>query len=334
MSLYFRYSIKPKNELIKSQIVCYNKSMDFNIRINRLSQILELLNKGYELSTPELVQRFGVSKKIIQTDFKEYLLPLFVDEKIYYDYSSKTYKAKNNFLTKTLFSSDELSIIAILKNKSKDKYSDEDLSLKVDSLFLKFEDELTNKLYQTSSIEKIDNFKNEIIQIKNAVESKSIIKCFYNDKNREIYPLKILNLEGFWYLIVYEPIDNKIKTFHLNTIKNIEVLNTHFSFDEEKINSFDNAISAYYKPNNESILVQLFIDSKVSRYFQRKPLNKTQRILKTYDDESCDIELTITDYMEIIPTIQRFIPHIGVIEPDELKMKLKENIDLYLKSFG
>ena len=307
--------------------------MNFNIRINRLSQILELLNKGYELSTPNLVERFGVTKKIIQTDFKDYILPLFVDDKIYYDYSSKTYKAKNNFLTKTLFSSDELSIIAILKNKSKDKYSDKDLSLKVDSLFLKFEDELTNKLYQTSSIEKIDNFKNEIIQIKNAVETKSIIKCFYNDKNREIYPLKILNLEGFWYLIIFEPIDNKIKTFHLNTIKNIEVLNTHFSFDEEKINSFDNAISAYYKPNNAPILVQLFLDKEVSRYFQRKPLNKSQRVLKIYDDESCDIELTITDYMEIIPTIQRYIPFIGVIEPQELKDMVKSNIDLYLKRF-
>ena len=333
MNLFIKYLIKIKKESKKSNLLCYNQSMNFNIRINRLSQILELLNKGYELSTPNLVERFGVTKKIIQTDFKDYILPLFVDDKIYYDYSSKTYKAKNNFLTKTLFSADELSIIAILKNKSKDKYSDDDLSPKVDSLFLKFEDELTNKLYQTSSIEKIDNFKNEIIQIKNAVETKSIIKCFYNDKNREIYPLKILNLEGFWYLIVYEPIDNKIKTFHLNTIKNIEVLNTHFSFDEEKINSFDNAISAYYKPNNAPILVQLFMDKEVSRYFMRKPLNKSQRVLKIYDDESCDIELTITEYMEIIPTIQRYIPHIGVIEPEELKTRVKENIDLYLKKF-
>ncbi len=260
-------------------------------------------------------------------------MPLFVDDKIYYDYSSKSYKAKNNFLTKTLFSADELAIIAILKNKSKDKYSDEDLSLKVDSLFLKFEEELTNKLYQTSSIEKIDNFKNEIIQIKNAVETKSIIKCLYNKKYREIYPLKILNLEGFWYLIIYEPNDNKIKTFHLNTIKNIEVLHCNFRFDEEKINSFDNAISAYYKPEKEPILVQLFIDKEVSRYVMRKPLNKSQRVLKIYDDESCDVELTITDYMEIIPTIQRYIPFIGVIEPQELIDRVRKNIEMYVRKF-
>ena len=47
-----------------------------------------------------------------------------------------------------------------------------------------------------------------------------------------------------------------------------------------------------------------------------------------------DFELTITDYMEIIPTIQRYIPHIGVIEPDELKDRVKSNIELYLKRFG
>ena len=171
-------------------MITYYVNMNLSSRLERIKAMLDLLNQGYDLSTPHLVEMFGISKKIIQTDFKEYILPLFVDDKIYYDYSSKTYKAKNNFLTKTLFSSDELAIIAILKNKSKDKYSDVDLSPKVDSLFLKFEDELTNKLYQTSSIEKIDNFKNEIIQIKNAVETKSIIKCFYNDKNREIYPQK------------------------------------------------------------------------------------------------------------------------------------------------
>ena len=116
MNLFIKYLIKIKKESKTSNLLCYNQSMNFNIRINRLSPILELLNKGYELSTPNLVERLGVSKKIIQGDFKDYILPLFVDDKIYYDYSSKTYKAKNNFLTKTLFSSDELAIIAILKN--------------------------------------------------------------------------------------------------------------------------------------------------------------------------------------------------------------------------
>ena len=63
--------------------------MNLTNRIKRLSSLLTLLSKSYKLSTPALAERFGVSLKIIQTDFRDYLLPLFPDEKIYYDFSEK-----------------------------------------------------------------------------------------------------------------------------------------------------------------------------------------------------------------------------------------------------
>ena len=43
--------------------------MQLNNRIKRIKAILDLLNQGLNLSTPKLVERFGVSKKIIQTDW-------------------------------------------------------------------------------------------------------------------------------------------------------------------------------------------------------------------------------------------------------------------------
>lgn len=305
--------------------------MNLTNRIKRLSALLTLISKGYNLSTPALAKRFGVSTKIIQTDFKDYLLHLFPDEKIRYDFSEKIYKSSNNFLTKTLFSADELAVISILKAKSKDKYSDDDLFEKVDALFHKFEDELSNKVYQKSSVEKIDEFKEEIILIRNAIDTRNIIKCFYKKKDREVYPLKILNLEGYWYLIIYEPKDERIKTFHLNTIKKIEIIESNYLFDEEKVESFDMAITAYYKPEEEPITVQLFIDKKVAPYFKRKPLSKMQRPLSEEEDGSLEIEIIISDYMEIIPTIQRYMPYVQVIEPDELRDEVKKNIEKYLK---
>jgi len=111
------------------------------------------------------------------------------------------------------------------------------------------------------------------------------------------------------------------------------VLNANYKFDKEIVKTFDNAITAYYKPENEPITVELFIDATVSRYFLRKPLNPTQRVIKKYDDGSLELEIIITDLMEIIPTIQRYIPHIGVITPDELKTELKKNLETYFKRF-
>ena len=309
--------------------------MDYTNRINRLTHTLQLLSKGNGVSTPSLVEFFGegVTKKMVQTDFKEYLLPLFVDEKIYYDYADRVYRAKNNFLVKTLFSAEELAIISIIKNKSKDKYSDDGLSQKVDVMFDKFEDELSNRLYQKSSVEKIDNFRDEIIQIKNAIETKHIITCTYTNKDRTVYPLKILNLEGYWYLIVYEPKDDLVKTFHLNSVKNIEHTDDIYTFNQDIVDSFDNAITAYFKPNNETVRVELFIDKEVSRFFERKPLNKTQRPLRVLPDKSLELEIYVTDLMEIIPTIQRFIPYVVVIEPEELKTEIVKNLEVYSKYY-
>lgn len=305
--------------------------MNYENRIARLTLIIELLSKGHSLSTPYLVQKFNVTKKIVQTDFKEYILPLYEDKTIYYSYFLKAYRAKENFLSKTFLCAEELAIIAILQNKSKDKYADADLALKTHALFQKFDDALSHRLYQESSIEKIDEFRQEIIQIKNAIETKRVITCKYSNKEREIYPLKILNLEGYWYLIVYEPASDLLKTFHLNSIKEIVLSDREYKFDKKKVKSFDNAITAYFKPDNIPITVQLFIDTKISKYFQRKPLNKTQRTIQKYSDGSIEIELLITDFMEIIPIIQRYIPYIGVIEPVELKNIIKENLESALK---
>ena len=143
-----------------------------------------------------------------------------------------------------------------------------------------------------------------------------------SNKNRTVHPLKILNLEGYWYLIVYEPKDDLVKTFHLNSVKNIEHTDEIYTFSQDIIDSFDNAITAYFKPNNEPIRVELYIDKEVSRFFERKPLNKSQHIIRKLPDKSLELEVYVTDLMEIIPTIQRFIPYVAVVELSNELLKL------------
>ncbi len=65
----------------------------------------------------------------------------------------------------------------------------------------------------------------------------------------------------------------------------------------------------------------------VSKYFKRIPISKTQRVVQKYKDGSIDIEILITDDMEIIPTVQGYLPFIKVIEPKRIKDKICKNID-------
>lgn len=307
------------------------KKLNTTNRIVRLSEILVLLNSKYKLSTPNMAKKFNVSTKIIQTDFKEYLIPLFDDGKIFYSYESKSYQTKNSFLTETLLSAEDLAVIAIVKNKSKDKYSDKDLYDKTNAMFKNYNNALSNSIYSLSDIEKIDKFKNEIIQIQHAIDNKKVIECFYREKLRKLYPLQVKNFDGFWYLICYDTNYKDIRNYHLNSISDVKELDDAYYFDTKVVEKFENAINAYFKPELELQPIQLFLDKEVARYFIRKAISKTQRIIKFYKDGSCDIELYISDFMEIIPIIQKFIPYVTVIEPFELATIIQSNIKKYIK---
>lgn len=300
-----------------------------NSRIFRVSFILTKLSKGENLTTQKLAEQFETTTRIIQLDFKEYIIPLFGDDIIYYNYSDKCYSAKYPFLQSSLLNSEELATIAILKNKSKDKFADEELFINTDKLFEKLEESLKNSIYKLPFIESIEENQADIIKVKNAIKTKTKIECIYNNKKRELYPLKILNLDSFWYLINYDLEYNEIRRYHLNSIKEVALQDIEFEFDKEIISGFDNAINAYFEPHIKPFAIELFLDKKVSKYFLRKPINQTQRVLKTYEDESIDIEVFITDFMEIIPLIQSYLPNIMVISPDELNKTIKTNLEEY-----
>ena len=292
-------------------------------RTKRLAHLITLLSKGLHVNTPNISKELGVTQKIIQTDFNNFLLPYFAN--IYYDYADKCYKSLKPLLSFTLFSANELAVICILKAKSRDKYSDDDFSLHVEGLFNKFEGLLSHEIYIVSSLEKIDDFRDEIVLVKYAIKHKQEIECSYRDKKRTLQPLKILNFDDFWYLINFDTHYNDIRKYHLNSIKNIELIDSYFEVDKNSLKKFDNAINAWFKPEIEPYLVVLHVDKVIAKYFKRKPISETQRILKTYEDGSIELELFITDDMEIIPTIQSYLPYIKVIEPDSLFNKILEN---------
>ncbi len=87
-----------------------------NNRLQRLRYILASLSSGAKLSTIKLAQQFETTTRKIQLDFTEYILPLFDDDTIYYDFSAKCYLSKINFLYKTLLDAEELAILSSTKN--------------------------------------------------------------------------------------------------------------------------------------------------------------------------------------------------------------------------
>jgi len=191
----------------------------------------------------------------------------------------------------------------------------------------------TSIYYSKLDLEKVDLYKFEILE--DAIKEKKQLNIIYKEFDKKeskltnIKPLKIVNFEGFWYLLAFN-YKNEYRRYHINSMINIKTLKENFDLDESilaKIN--ENALNIWYNPFKKPYLVELFLDEVATVYIKR--LNPFKRyVLKEEKDGSSIITLQITDEMEILPFILRWIPHIKVLSPKHLKQSVLNQVKQYL----
>ncbi|QKJ26169.1 transcriptional regulator (WYL domain) [Aliarcobacter cibarius] len=292
----------------------------------RIGSLIKRLNNGEYISTEDVEQQYEISKRNAERDFTE-RLPKYLGEALLKEKSTKKWfleKSKNNML---LNEEEELTLNLLIEQS---KNIDSTLYKNTLKIVDKFKDSLhNNTIYTKIDVEDISEIKSDLIKVEKAILNKNIISCIYNNKPRIIKPLKLASFNGYWYL-VFKDSDNLIKKFYFKDIKNIDVSKEQFKDTIDDLQKkLDNAINAYFDGNKKEYAVQLYVNKEISHLFKRKKISPSQRIIKNYEDDSIDIELFITNDMEIIPTIQKFIPYIKIIGPISLEKKCMENIENY-----
>lgn len=298
--------------------------------INILPILLKSLANGESLNIASLHARYEIPERTLRENIKKNLLPLFPDD-IAYDHKTKNYYAKRNFLSDTLLSAEELVTIKLLENHSDTLGRRFNIASK--RLFNRFKRRASLNIFKKTKMEKIGkDDEGKLAIIKNAISSKAVLACRYGGKERIIHPLKIVMLEGYWYLFLWDAKDNIIKTFHLKTIEALDATGEQFEQPHTNIlEKLDGAINAYFK-DAPPIDVELLIHKKVLRYFERQPLSPSQILSPTNDPNYTKLEIRITDEMEIIPTIQQFLPYVKAVEPQTLCERIEENLQNYSKT--
>ena len=81
--------------------------------------------------------------------------------------------------------------------------------------------------------------------------------------------------------------------------------------------------------DNKLIIVELAVHKNIINHFHMEPLCENQIISSSALSEYNILTVETVDYMEIIPTIQQFLPLIKVIMPIELDSKIRDNINNY-----
>jgi predicted DNA-binding transcriptional regulator YafY len=295
---------------------------DYDKTLSRLHTILKRLNEGEALSVSELSKEFGVSPRTIQRDFNERLVNLYPIEK-----QGKLWVMKQGYkLEKTRDLEDEL-ILDVLE-----KFTESiggEFYTKAHKLLSKLKNDDFNPIYTKLNIEDITSKLDIIKVIEEAIKHKKKINAKYNYHDILISPLKIVNFEGFWYLVALD--DDVLKKYYLNNISDIKISKEEFCFDEELKEILDNSISIWFDKDTKPFEVRLYATKEVAKYFKRKPL-PTQKIISQDSDGAIEFSLKITNEMEILPLVKYWIPHLYIITPQNLKEKNLKQIQKFIEN--
>ena len=296
---------------------------DYDTILKRLTIILSRLNSGEALSVKALAEEFNVSERTIQRDFNERLIsfPVYQDK--------KKWKMQDGFRLEKSSSIEEAVVLDIMEKLIEGAGSQ--FSTKANTLLSKIKNKTFNPIYTKLDMEDIGDKLKEVQLLETAIANKKQIKCQYYNKKRLLEPMKIVNYEGFWYLLAVDAYEDILKKYYLKDIHQIDILDETFENTEKLDNLLDNSISIWFNVEEEPYSVTLQIASEVAKYFERKPISKTQRVESLCNDGSMVISVEITTDMEIIPLVKYWIPYIKVLAPKRIQEAIERNLAEYLE---
>ncbi|WP_456469866.1 WYL domain-containing protein [Caminibacter sp.] len=136
-------------------------------------------------------------------------------------------------------------------------------------IFKKYENEI-KKIFFKENKNIVSNLKIESFDILSLkaylyfIKENISLNIEYKSKSYTIHPLKIGNFDLRWYLFGYDLKEEKIKTFHINSISSFTSLNDNLLNKQININ-FD---SKYFNHNKKSTVIK--VKKEFKNYFEKE----------------------------------------------------------------
>lgn len=133
----------------------------------------------------------------------------------------------------------------------------------------------------------------------------------------ELKPLKIMNYDGFWYLLGINAY-KEVRKFRLDRI--LDAINTDKPFKATKnIRKILQESQNIWFGEKRDKKVSFWVPAEFAPYFEKKAYFPLQKILKKQKNGDILVETRVSNYREIIPTVLSWLEHITLVGPADFK---------------
>ena len=176
-------------------------------------------------------------------------------------------------------------------------------------------------------------------KLETAVKNREYRKIKFERNKQAIDNLKCLKLlfiDNNWYIATSE--DDDVYLSRVSFIEDVSYASNMGSYQKSSVkkqldfiqNHIQNSFTRYDLPLKTAIIKVL---PQKARYFERgmKKFFSSQKFQEKLEDGSIIFTLKYTQSLEILPFIQRWLPHLIILEPKELKKEYISNLNSAIK---
>lgn len=181
------------------------------------------------------------------------------------------------------------------------------------------------------------NFFTELF---NAIYYKKVLNISYQGFRQEspmcvcFHPYYLKQYNNRWYLLGLNEKTNTIFNLALDRINEINELNKKYIKNEtiDFTEYFEDVVGVTVIEGQEPVKILIKISKQLLPYIESKPIHGSQKIKKR-DGNGAEIELFLNLNYEIISLIFSYGEEITILEPEELKNKIKTKAENVLKNY-
>jgi len=168
-----------------------------------------------------------------------------------------------------------------------------------------------------------DNNK-DFQKIMQAIRTNTIITCKNNSPYKEnnnskktICPHRFILAAGIPYLLAKDLNDNKIKTYRMCRIVDVELLKEKFEPQQLKDSDIPNFIGGWGATEENATKIEFHCKEKMGTYFKEKMIHHSQKVVKTSSGEY-KVNLECAMSSEITRLLASFGPELISVSPRQL----------------
>ena len=183
---------------------------------------------------------------------------------------------------------------------------------------------------------------NNLSYLMGAIKNKNEIQFSYSnywaeesiETHRKVQPFALKEAKYRWYLIAKDLKDNRIKTFSLDRISNLENKNITFDFPANfnPEDMFRHSFGIMSEDDKIPQKIVLSFSYKQGKYIKTLPLHHSQKELYS-DDNEYRVELFMQPTYDFVMELLSMGAEVKVLEPESLKTEIIRKLEATLHRY-